>query len=44
MQFARRLMLIDNHIKFHENILNDFQVIEWTSFFMTDLVSREIIQ
>ena len=26
-------MLIDIHIKFHEDILNGFQVIEWTLFY-----------
>ena len=28
LRFARRLMLIDIHIKFREDILNGFQVIE----------------
>ena len=28
--FARQLMLNNIHIKFHEDILNSFQVIEWT--------------
>ena len=41
--FACRLMLIDARVKFHEDILNGFQVIEWTRF-MTDKVQREIIQ
>ena len=40
--FAYCLMLIDIHIKFREDILNGFQVIEWTRFFMTDKVPREI--
>ena len=44
LRFARPLMLIDIHIKFGENILNGFQVIEWTLFFMTDKVPRETIQ
>ena len=44
LHFARRLMLTDIHIKFHEDILNGFQVIEWTRFFMIDKVPREIIQ
>ena len=26
-------MLIDSHIKFNEDILNGFQVIEWTRFY-----------
>ena len=30
--FACRLMIIDIHIKFHEDNLNGFQVIEWTGF------------
>ena len=29
---ARRLMLIDIYMKFREDSLNDFQVIEWTRF------------
>ena len=29
---ARRLMLIDIYMKFHEDSMNDFQVIEWTRF------------
>ena len=33
MRFARSLMLIDIHIKFCEDILNGFQVIEWTLFY-----------
>ena len=33
LRFARHLMLIDIHIKFREDILNDFQVIEQTLFF-----------
>ena len=36
LRFARCLMLIDIHIKFHEDILNGLQVIESTSFFVTD--------
>ena len=32
LPFARHLMLIDIHIKFHEDILNGFQVIEWARF------------
>ena len=36
LRSAGRLILIDIHIKFHDDILNGFQVIEWTSFFMTD--------
>ena len=28
LRFASRLILIDSHIKFHEDILNGFQVIE----------------
>ena len=44
LRFAHCLMLIDIHIKFLKDILNGFQVIEWTRFFMTDKVSREIIQ
>ena len=35
LRFARRLILIDIHLKFREDILNGFQVIEWTRFFMT---------
>ena len=30
LRFACRLMLIDIYIKFREDILNGFQVIEWT--------------
>ena len=41
---ASRLMLIDIHIKFREDILNSFQVIEQTHFFVMDKVPREIIQ
>ena len=37
-------MLIDIHIKFCEDILNCFQVIEWTCFFMTGNVPREIVK
>ena len=33
LRFARPLMLIDIHIKFREDILNDFQVIEGTHVF-----------
>ena len=40
---SARLILIDIHIKFREDILNDFQVKEWTRFFY-DKVPREIIQ
>ena len=32
LRFTRRLMLIDIHIQFHEDILNSFQVIERTRF------------
>ena len=32
LRFARCLMLIDIYIKFHEDILNAFQVIERTRF------------
>ena len=32
LHFARRLMLIDINIKFSENILNGFHVIERTCF------------
>ena len=32
MCFARRLMLVNISMKFHEDILNDFQVIEHTRF------------
>ena len=32
LRFARRLMLNDIHIKFQEDILNSFQVIERTRF------------
>ena len=42
LHFACRLMLIDIQWKFHEDILNSFQVIEWTRFY--DKVPREIIQ
>ena len=44
LHFACRLMLIDSHIKFLEDILNGFQVIKWTLFFIMDKVPREIIQ
>ena len=30
---ASRLMLIDIYVKFPEDSLNDFQVIEWTRFY-----------
>ena len=33
LRFARPIMLIDIHKKFCEDILNGFQVIEWTHFF-----------
>ena len=33
LRFARRLMLIDIRVKFSEDILNGFQVIERTRFF-----------
>ena len=33
LRFARRLTLIDIHLKCREDILNGFQVIEWTRFF-----------
>ena len=32
LRFACRLMLIDIHIKYREDILNGFQVIEWKQF------------
>ena len=32
LRFARYLMLIDIHIKFREDILNGFLVIEWSQF------------
>ena len=32
LRFARRLTLIDIHVKFCEDILNGFQVIEWAHF------------
>ena len=38
LRFARRLILIDIHIKFREDILNGFHVIERTRFFVTDKV------
>ena len=44
LRFARRLMLIDIRIMIREDILNGFQAIEWTRFFMTDKVPREIIK
>ena len=37
-------MLIDIHIKFCEDILDGFQVIERTRFFVMDKVPREILQ
>ena len=43
LRFAHPLIMIDIHIKFHEDILNAFQVTEDT-FFMMDKVPREIIQ
>ena len=42
MVLAYCLMSTDIHIKFREDILNGFQVIEWTLFY--DKVPREIIQ
>ena len=33
LPFASRLILTDIHIKFREDILKGFQVIEWTRFF-----------
>ena len=44
LRCAHPLMLIDIHRKFCEDILNDFQVIEWIHFFVTDKVLTEIIQ
>ena len=32
LRSARRLMLIDIYMKFHEDSLNDFQVLERTRF------------
>ena len=32
LRFACRLMLIVIHVKFREDILNGFQVIDWTCF------------
>ena len=32
LRFARQLMFTDIHIKFPDNVLNSFQVIEWTHF------------
>ena len=34
LRFARPLMLIDIHIKFHEDILNGFQVIARVDTFL----------
>ena len=33
LAFVLHLMLIDIHVKFREDILNSFQVIEWTLFY-----------
>ena len=53
LHFARPLMLFDTHRKFCDDILNVFQVIEWTRlffffffffFFVTDKVPTEIIK
>ena len=44
LHFALCLMLIDIHVKFHEDILKGFQVIERTRFFVMNKVQREIIQ
>ena len=38
---ANRLMLIDIYMKFHDDSLNSFQVIEWTRLFDSP---REITQ
>ena len=43
LRSARRLMLIDIYMKFREDSLNCFQVIERTCF-VTDNVPREITQ
>ena len=37
-------MLIEIHIKYHEDILTSFQVTEQTHFFVTDKAPREIIK
>ena len=39
---ARRLMLVDNCIKFREYSLSDLQFIEQTLFFVMHKVQREI--
>ena len=40
LHFAGRLMLIDIHIKFLEDILNSFQVKERTRFFVTNFQGK----
>ena len=36
LRFARRLMLIDVYMKFREDSLNDYQIIERTRVWQTD--------
>ena len=42
LRFARHLMLIEIYMKFCEDSLNHFQVIEWTQYYDKSL--REIIK
>ena len=47
LHFARRLMLVDICMKFHDASLNGIKVIEqtqWRQDFMRDKVQREITQ
>ena len=44
LRSACRLMLIDIFIKFRQDSLNGFQVINWTRFFMTGKVPREVTE
>ena len=41
LHFACHLMLTDIHIKFRKDILNGFQVIELTRFFVMDKVQEK---
>ena len=41
LRFVRRLILIDIHITFREDILFGLQIIEWTIFFYDGQIPRE---
>ena len=42
MRFARRLMLVNICMKFHEDTLNDFKVTERTRFFILETASYKV--